>query len=130
MMTIEGARALGIDHQVGSLEPGKQADLIAVNFNQPHLLPDGRYVPKLVYSANGSDVRHVVIDGKVIMENHRILSLSEPAVMERAIAARKDLVQRAGQETRDLLAAPWPKKETYWRSVARKDENLEPTLGG
>lgn len=121
MMTINGARALGLDEQIGSLEPGKQADFIAVDFNQPHLLPDGRFVPKLVYSTHGSDVRHVVIDGQIVMEDQQITTLSEADVMQRAIDARKDLVQVAGQETRDLLAAPWPKSGPYWRVVAQKD---------
>lgn len=118
-MTIDGARALGLDHQVGSLEVGKQADLIVVDFNQPHLLPGGRFVPKLVYSARGSDVIHVIIDGQVVMENRRILTLDEGKVMEQAVATRADLVARAGQETRDLLAAPWPKQGPYWRVIAQ-----------
>jgi 5-methylthioadenosine/S-adenosylhomocysteine deaminase len=121
MLTIDGARALGLENQVGSLEPGKQADLIAVDFNQPHLLPDGRFVPKLVYSTHGSDVIHVVIDGRVVMEDQQILTISESNVMQRAVEARKDLIQVAGQETRDLLAAPWPKKGPYWRIVARPE---------
>jgi 5-methylthioadenosine/S-adenosylhomocysteine deaminase len=121
MLTIDGARALGIADQVGSLESGKRADFIAVDFNQPHLLPDGRYVPKLIYSTHGSDVKHVVVDGQVVMENHRLTTLNETEVMQRAIDARKDLLQRAGQETRDLLAAPWPRSGSYWRAIARKD---------
>lgn len=129
MMTIDGARALGLDHQVGSLEPGKQADLIAVDFNQPHLLPDGRFVPKLVYSANGSDVQHVIIDGQVVMEDRQVLTFSEAAVMERAIAARQDLIRIAGQETRDLLAAPWPESGAYWRSVARQETTRKTATG-
>jgi 5-methylthioadenosine/S-adenosylhomocysteine deaminase len=121
MLTIDGARALGLENQVGSLEPGKQADLIAVDFNQPHLLPDGRFVPKLIYSTHGSDVIHVVIDGRVVMEDRQILTLSESNVMQRAVGARKDLIQVAGQETRDLLAAPWPRSGPYWRTVARPE---------
>jgi 5-methylthioadenosine/S-adenosylhomocysteine deaminase len=121
MMTIDGARSMGLEDQVGSLEPGKQADLIAVDFNQPHLLPDGRFVPKLVYSAHGSDVRHVVIDGQVVMEDRIIRTFSEADVMQRAVEARKNLIQVAGQETRDLLAAPWPNRGPYWRYVAQQD---------
>ncbi len=119
-MTIDGARTLGLERQIGSLEVGKQADLIAVDFNQPHLLPDGRYVPKLVYSARGSDVIHAVIDGQVVMENRRITTLDEDKVLEQAMAARQDLIGRAGQETRDLLAAPWPKQGPYWRVITQK----------
>lgn len=120
MLTIDGAKVLGLDDQIGSLEVGKRADLIAVDFNQPHLLPDGRFIPKLVYSAHGSDVKHVVIDGQVVMENHKLETMDETAILEKAIQARKNLIDISGQETRDLLAAPWPKKGPYWRAVAQK----------
>jgi 5-methylthioadenosine/S-adenosylhomocysteine deaminase len=119
MLTIDGARALGLDHQIGSLEVGKQADMIAVDFNQPHLLPGGRYVPKLVYSTRGSDVVHMIVDGQVVMEDREVKTLSEAKVMEEAIQARADLVAQAGQETRDLLAAPWPERGPYWRAIAK-----------
>ncbi|MCL4393498.1 MAG: amidohydrolase family protein, partial [Chloroflexi bacterium] len=107
---------------VGSLEVGKRADLIVVDFNQPHLLPDGRHVAKLIYSAKGSDVVHVVIDGQVVMEDRRVRTLDEAAVMERAKDARADLIASASQETRDLLAAPWPSQGPYWRAIVQKDE--------
>jgi 5-methylthioadenosine/S-adenosylhomocysteine deaminase len=120
MLTIDGARVLGLEDQIGSLEVGKQADLIAVDFNQPHLLPDGRFIPKLVYSTHGSDVKHVVVDGKVVMEDRQLKTIDESAVISSAIEARKHLISIAGQETRDLLAAPWPEKGPYWRSVAKQ----------
>jgi 5-methylthioadenosine/S-adenosylhomocysteine deaminase len=120
MLTIDGARALGLDAEIGSLEVGKRADLIVVDLNQPHLLPDGRYVPKLIYSARGSDVVHVVIDGQVVMEDRQVCTLDERAVMAQAMEARADLIARAGQETRDLLAAPWPDGVPYWRAIVAK----------
>jgi 5-methylthioadenosine/S-adenosylhomocysteine deaminase len=120
MLTIQGARTLGLEDQIGSLEVGKRADMIVVNFNQPHLLPGGRFVPKLVYSTHGSDVTDTIIDGQVVMENRQLSTLSEPDVLERAIRVRKDLIARAGQEARDLLAAPWPESGTYWRSIVKK----------
>ena len=119
MMTIEGARALNLDQQVGSLEIGKMADLIVVDFNQPHLLPDGRFIPKLVYSTSGSDVIHSVINGRVVMENRVLKTGSESEILKRAIQTRQDLIDQAGQETRDLLAAPWPKKGPYWRAIVK-----------
>jgi 5-methylthioadenosine/S-adenosylhomocysteine deaminase len=121
MLTINGAAVLGIDDQVGSLEVGKQADLIVVDYKQAHLLPTGRWAPKLVYSARGSDVIHTVVGGQVLMEDRRVLSMDEGRVLEEALAARQDLVDLAGQETRDLLAAPWPKSGPYWRSIVRKE---------
>jgi 5-methylthioadenosine/S-adenosylhomocysteine deaminase len=122
MLTIEGAGGLGLEDQIGSIEVGKRADLIVVDFNQPHLLPTGRWAPKLVYSANGSDVLHSIIDGQVVMENRVVRTMDEAAVMARALEARADLIARAGHETHELLAAPWPKEGPYWR--AQKSQRL------
>ena len=120
MLTIDGARALGLENETGSIEVGKKADIIAIDMNQPHLLPDGRYVPKLAYSARGSDVIHSIIEGQVVMEDRVIKTLDEKKVMERAMRTRQDMIARAGQETRDLLAAPWPERGVYWRAIAEK----------
>lgn len=122
MLTCEGARALGLDEDIGSIEVGKRADLIVLDFNQPHLLPDGRYAPKLAYAAQGSDVIHTIVDGQVLMEDRRVLTLDETRVMERAMAARRDLIAQAGQETRDLLAAPWPQVGPAWRALRKEQE--------
>jgi cytosine/adenosine deaminase-related metal-dependent hydrolase len=122
MLTIDGARALGLEKEIGSLEVGKRADLIVVDFGQPHLLPTGRFVPKLVYSARGSDVLHVLVDGQVVMEDRQVRTMDETAVMARALKVRRDLVALAGQETRDLLAAPWPESGPYWRSIVQNSE--------
>jgi len=119
MLTIKGAKVLGIDDEVGSLEIGKRADVIVVDFKKPHLLPVGRWLPKLIYSARGSDVTHTIVDGKVLMESGRVISLDEEKVLERSLAAREDLIERAGQETKDLLAMPWPKSGPAWRSLVK-----------
>jgi 5-methylthioadenosine/S-adenosylhomocysteine deaminase len=76
-------------------------------------------VPKLIYSARGSDVTHTIVDGKVLMESGRVISLDEEKVLERSLAAREDLIERAGQETKDLLAMPWPKSGPAWRSLVK-----------
>jgi len=120
MLTINGAKVLGLDNEVGSIEIGKKADVIVVDYNAPHLLPGRGWLPKLIYSARGSDVIHTIIEGQVVMENRTVLTLDEGKVMEKAFANRNDLVQRAGQETRDLLAAPWPKSGPAWRSIVKK----------
>ena len=119
MLTIKGAKVLGIDDEVGSLEIGKRADMIVVDFKKPHLLPVGRWLPKLIYSARGSDVIHTIVDGKVLMESGRVISLDEEKVLERSLAAREGLIERAGQETKDLLAMPWPKSGPAWRSLVK-----------
>lgn len=123
MLTLHGARVLGLDNEVGSIEPGKKADVIVVDFNSPHLLPGGRWLPKLIYSARGSDVLHTIVEGKLIMENHKVLTMDEEKVMADALTNREDLILRAGQETRDLLAAKWPKTGPAWRSIVHKGKS-------
>jgi cytosine/adenosine deaminase-related metal-dependent hydrolase len=91
-----------------------------VDFHQPHLLPVGRWLPKLIYSANGGDVIHTIIDGQVVMKDRKVLTLDEDKVIQDAVEAHNDLVAIAGQETRDLMAAPWPEKGPYWRSIVKK----------
>jgi len=120
MLTLDGAAVLGIDDHTGSIEVGKRADLAVVDFNRPHLLPVGRWLPKLIYSANGGDVIHTIVDGQVVMKNRKVLTLDENKVIQDAIEAHDDLVSIAGQETRDLLVAPWPKQGPYWRSIVKK----------
>ncbi|MGE0083655.1 MAG: amidohydrolase [Desulfococcaceae bacterium] len=81
MCTSEGARALGLGHICGSLEPGKQADIIVIDMNKPHLIPLYHPQSHLVYSVRGSDVVTSVIDGKVVMENRHLLTIDAEKVM-------------------------------------------------
>lgn len=89
MATIEGARVLGMDRLIGSVEVGKQADIIILDMNQPHLTPLYNPYSQIVYAARGGDVKTSIIDGKPVMENRRLLTMDLPTVMERvrAIAA-------------------------------------------
>lgn len=81
MATIEGAKVLGLDAKTGSLKPGKQADILIVNLDKPHHQPRYDIFSLLVYSADAADVETVVIDGKIVMENRRLLSLDEAEVI-------------------------------------------------
>ncbi|MDD2466075.1 MAG: amidohydrolase [Desulfobulbus sp.] len=81
--TMGGARVLGAEHLIGSLEPGKKADCIVLDLAQPHLTPIYNPTSHLVYAARGGDVIHSVIGGRVVMENRRLLTLDEPALLER-----------------------------------------------
>jgi 5-methylthioadenosine/S-adenosylhomocysteine deaminase len=89
MATIDGARVLGMDHLIGSIEAGKQADIIILDMNQPHLTPLYNPYSQLVYAARGTDVKTSVIHGKIVMENRQLLTIDLPAVMNnvREIAA-------------------------------------------
>jgi 5-methylthioadenosine/S-adenosylhomocysteine deaminase len=84
MATLGGARVLGMEKEIGSLEVGKKADVIILDLNKPHLQPVYNIVSHLVYSATGADVRDVIIDGKVIMENRRLLTLDEEEILRKA----------------------------------------------
>ena len=85
-----GARVLGLQHLVGSVESGKLADLIVVDMRKPHLTPLYHLYSQIVYACRGSDVRDVIIDGKVVMRNRRLLTLDVAKVMDdvREIADR------------------------------------------
>jgi len=84
IMTIEGASALGMDDQVGSLEVGKQADLIVLNTDQAHWIPMYNIYSHLVYSAVGSDVVHTVVKGNVLMEDRVLKTVDESSVLKEA----------------------------------------------
>jgi cytosine/adenosine deaminase-related metal-dependent hydrolase len=98
MATLAGYKALGLDKELGSIEPGKQADLITVNLFQPHLYPADMLVYRLVYNAIGSDVSEVAVAGRLVMENRTILTIDEGAVLERVQSVYGRFVERADLE--------------------------------
>ena len=81
MATRGGAAALGWEDQIGSLEVGKKADLIAIDLDQPHLTPIYDPTSHLVYAVKGSDVRHVWVDGEQVVHNRRLLKADESQIM-------------------------------------------------
>jgi 5-methylthioadenosine/S-adenosylhomocysteine deaminase len=91
MATIEGAKALGISHETGSLETGKKADVIIVDTNKPHLTPMYNPFSHLVYAARGQDVSHTIINGRLVMENRQLLTLDLEEVMARAMEKALDV---------------------------------------
>lgn len=93
ILTIEGAAALKLDHEVGSLEVGKSADLIAISTEEAHATPIYNPFSHLAYSASGSDVKHSVVGGSVIMENRKILTLDESSILEEARAWGRRIAQ-------------------------------------
>ncbi|MGQ9788539.1 MAG: amidohydrolase family protein [Candidatus Hadarchaeaceae archaeon] len=99
MATINGAKALGLQKEIGSLETGKKADLIIVDLKKPHLSPIHDIVSHLVYSANGSDVDTVIVDGKLLMRGREVLTLDEDKVLELAQRTSDNLVSRLGEDS-------------------------------
>jgi 5-methylthioadenosine/S-adenosylhomocysteine deaminase len=87
MATIDGAKVLGLAAATGSLEIGKKADVIVIDTCKPHLVPMYNPFSQLVYAANGNDVRHSVINGRLVMENRNLLTLD-----------LADIIARAGKE--------------------------------
>jgi 5-methylthioadenosine/S-adenosylhomocysteine deaminase len=90
MATRKGASVLGVEDLVGCLQVGMKADIIIINLNKPHLTPMYNEYSHLVYTVGGADVDTVLINGKVVMQNRRLLTIDEERVMEkvREIAAR------------------------------------------
>lgn len=80
MATIDGAKALGLENEIGSIEVGKKADLIIIDLDNPHLVPVHDIYSTLAYSVNGADVETVIIDGNVVMEDRKILTIDEKMV--------------------------------------------------
>ena len=109
--TRDGARALGLGSQVGSLAPGMKADFFLVNPFTPKAIPVHDPVATLVYSAGQSNVETVVVDGRVLMEGGVFIHLDEPALLREAQRAAQNLARRAGTER--LLD-----KRARWRPIA------------
>ena len=101
MATRFGARALGMEEQIGSLEVNKQADIILLDLKQPHLWPiiEGKYEnieKQMVYSASGSDVTHTIVAGHVLMADRQVLTLDLEEAYQAVYAATSILMHRAG----------------------------------
>jgi len=84
MATIDAARALGIDSEIGSLEVGKRADVILVDLFKPHTFPFHMPLHRTMYFANGNDVDTVIVDGRLLMRGRQVLSVNEAEVLETA----------------------------------------------
>jgi 5-methylthioadenosine/S-adenosylhomocysteine deaminase len=97
MATIEGAKALLWDQQIGSIEIGKNADLVIVDFKKPHLCPLFNEISHLVYSARASDVDTVLINGKIVMENREVKTMDVCRVLEMAEKTKESLLRRLAQ---------------------------------
>ena len=104
MATIRGAEALLLERQVGSIEPGKRADLVLYDADTPEWRPLLNPVNNLVYAASGASVRTVLIDGRVVLDEGRITTLDERALYERVERLSREHVRRAGVP----VESKWP----------------------
>ena len=94
LATIDGARALGQDSDIGSIEVGKCADLSVVRLDRLHSTPLSDVVSALVYSAEAEDVDTVLIDGEIVMRERKLLTLNELDIVARANAEFEQLMKR------------------------------------
>lgn len=116
MVTIDAAKALGMDREIGSLEVGKKADVVLVNLRRPHMYPYNMPLFRLVYFANGNDVTDVIVDGRVALRNGTAMFVNEDAVLDAAQRETELMLDRTGM--RHLLDTP----ETFWRVVRAMDQ--------
>jgi cytosine/adenosine deaminase-related metal-dependent hydrolase len=104
MATINGARSLGLEQEIGSLEVGKKADLVVIDLNRLHTTPSPNPISTLVYAATGGEVDTVVVDGQIVVEQGQLLTMDEDEVMEQAQQHAQALYKRAGIE----IVPKWP----------------------
>lgn len=111
MCTIEGAKALGMEDDIGSIEIGKKADLTLVDMRRPHLYPANMHVSHVINFANGNDVDTVVCNGRVLMRGRKVLAVDEDRILDEAQRQTELMMERGGL-TR-LTDVP----ETFWNSL-------------
>ena len=92
MATIGGARVLGLENEIGSLEEGKKADIIIIDLERPHLYPKADLISNMVYSAQASDVKTVIINGRIVMENYKLTTYDEKEILIKSDEMKNDLL--------------------------------------
>lgn len=90
LLTIGGARVLGLDDRIGTIEPGKRADIICLGIDEPHAVPTFDPYAHVAYVARASDVRHAIVEGRVVMQNRELLTIDvERLLAETQVAASR-----------------------------------------
>lgn len=104
MVTVDAAKALGMEDRIGALEPGKQADVILVDMRKPHLLPLNMPVFRIAYFANAADVDTVIVAGRVLMEGRKVQTVNEDDILDAAQRETTLMLERTGLAS--MLASP------------------------
>ena len=95
LATLGGARALGLEAEIGSIEAGKCADLVVIDLDGPHAQPeDADLISRIVYSARAADVRHVIVDGRIVVRDG-VLKTADTAEIRRAANTQAGRLRRA-----------------------------------
>jgi cytosine/adenosine deaminase-related metal-dependent hydrolase len=108
MATVNGAKALGLQDSIGSLEVGKKADFVAIDMRRVHLQPYFSPVSAVVYSVTGKDVDMVVVDGKEVVVGGKLMTMDEEEVWKEAEKRAHEIVERAGLTQK--VQGRWPLK--------------------
>jgi cytosine/adenosine deaminase-related metal-dependent hydrolase len=116
MATIDAAGALGLGDEIGSLEPGKKADIVLVDMRKPHLWPPNMPVTRLAHFANAADVDTVVVDGRILMRGRRLIKVDEASILDEAETELTRALERTGLERLTL------EPSDYWRAARRRIE--------
>ena len=105
MATMAGAQAMGLSAEIGTLEPGKKADLVVLNMDQPHWVPKISILGNLMHVGQGRDITHVMIDGRWVIEGGRATLVDEEKIKAEAQQAAESLWTRARTELGDAQAS-------------------------
>lgn len=100
MATINGAKAIGRAHELGSIEPGKLADITLLDLNRPHTAPTHNLLSNIVFAANPSNVHTVMIGGRIVFQDNKVLGIDENAVLARVHERAPAIRERLGLSTR------------------------------
>jgi 5-methylthioadenosine/S-adenosylhomocysteine deaminase len=96
MATIEGAKAVHLEKEIGSIETGKKADLILINLQAPNAVPIYDVYAALAYALKASDVETVIIGGRPVMRDHKLLTVNEAAAIAKAREYRRKIAASLG----------------------------------
>ncbi|TRO46244.1 amidohydrolase [Candidatus Bathyarchaeota archaeon] len=108
MATIDAARAMGLDNELGSIEIGKKADVILIDAYRPHIYPLNMVADRVAYYANGNDVDTVLVDGEILMEGRVVKTVEEAEVLEMAQREAEAIIERNGlRPLMDYTAGYW-----------------------
>ena len=98
MATIDGARALHMEKDIGSLESGKKADLVLLSLNTPNSVPVYDVYAQIAYASKASDIDSVIIGGRLVMEHRKVLTVDEQAAIRKAREYKKSIAASLGMQ--------------------------------
>jgi cytosine/adenosine deaminase-related metal-dependent hydrolase len=99
MVTVDAAKALGLEKEIGSLEPGKKADVILIDWFRPHMVPMNMPLYRVAYFANGNDVTTVLVNGRILMRDRKVLTVNEEEVLTTAQREADRAISRMGLDS-------------------------------